>query len=188
MDDPEVLDMVRGTPIEFATIPVQSSCQRKTSFTSTEVSVIETRDFEFTHYEPGEYVSPIFVRPKKDGTTRMILNLKSLNQSVVYLHFKVDTLKDAIRLMKPSCYMASIDLKDAYYSVPINKSHQKYLKFNNILYAFTCFPNGLAFCPRKFTKLLKPVYSTLRQLGHVSMARNHADMIYSTSFVICISR
>ena len=53
MDDPEVLDMVRGTPIEFATIPVQSSCQRKTSFTSTEVSVIETRDFEFTHYEPG---------------------------------------------------------------------------------------------------------------------------------------
>ena len=88
----------------------------------------------------------------------------------MYLHFKMDTLKDAIRLMKPNCYMASIDLKDAYYSVPINKSHQKYLKFmwNNVLYAFTCFPNGLAFCPRKFTKLLKPVYSTLRQLGHVS--------------------
>jgi hypothetical protein len=170
--------MVRGTHIEFATIPVQSSCQRKTSFTSTEVSVIETEISNLlqksvivkTHHEPGEYVSPIFVRPKKDGTTRMILNLKSLNQSVVYLHFKMDTLKDAIRLMKPNCYMASIDLKDAYYSVPINKSHQKYLKFmwNNVLYAFTCFPNGLAFCPRKFTKLLKPVYSTLRQLGHVS--------------------
>jgi len=26
----------------------------------------------------------------------------------------------------------------------------------------------LAFCPRKFTKLLKPVYSHLRQLGHLS--------------------
>ena len=39
---------------------------------------------------------------------------------------------------------------------------------NNVLYVFTCFPNSLAFCPRKFTKLLKPVYSTLHQLGHVS--------------------
>ena len=66
--------------------------------------------------------------------------------------------------------MASIDLKDAYYSVPIAQAHQKYLKFQweNKLYAFTCFPNGLAFCRRKFTKLLKPVYSGLRQLGYVS--------------------
>ena len=38
------------------------------------------------------------------------------------------------------------------------------------VYEFTCFPNGLAFCPRKFTKLLKPVYSTLRQMGHLSVA------------------
>ena len=72
--------------------------------------------------------------------------------------------------MKPNCFMASIDLKDAYYSVPIAQVYQKYLKFQweNKLYAFTCFPNGLAFCPRKFTKLLKPVYSVLRQLGHAS--------------------
>ena len=33
-----------------------------------------------------------------------------------------------------------------------------------------CFPNGLALCPRKFTKLLKPVFSILRQQGHISVA------------------
>lgn len=68
--------------------------------------------------------------------------------------------------------MASIDLKDAYYSVSIAKLDQKYLKFSwrGNLYEFTCFPDGLAFCPRKFTKLLKPVYSTLRQMGHLSVA------------------
>ena len=38
------------------------------------------------------------------------------------------------------------------------------------------FPNGLAFCPRKFTKLLKPVYSHLRQLGHLSAS--HIDDSY----------
>ena len=100
----------------------------------------------------------------------MILNLKRFNQHVQYQHFKMDSIWTAIRLIKPNCYMASIDLKDAYYSVPIAKPHQKYLKFewNNMLYKFTCFPNGLAFCPRKFTKLMKPVFATLQQLGHLS--------------------
>ena len=36
-----------------------------------------------------------------------------------------------------------------------------------IMKRFTCFPNGLAFCPRKFTKLLKPVFATLRQKGDI---------------------
>ena len=42
--------------------------------------------------------------------------------------------------------MASIDLKDTYYCVPIAPSHQKYLKFewDGRLYQFPCFPSGLA--------------------------------------------
>ena len=30
-------------------------------------------------------------------------------------------------------------------------------------------PNGLSSAPRCFTKLLKPVYSTLRQYGHINV-------------------
>lgn len=41
----------------------------------------------------------------------------------------MDTLQSVISLMTPNCFMASIDLKDAYYSVPIAVAHQKYLKF-----------------------------------------------------------
>ena len=75
-----------------------------------------------------------------------------------------------ICMVKPGCFMASIDLKDAYYTVPIATEHHKYLTFQwqDKLYKYVCFPNGLAFYPRKFTKLLKPVHSQLRQLGHLS--------------------
>ena len=59
----------------------------------------------------------------------MILNLKQLNKSVEYEDFKMDTLQTVIRMMKANCYMASIDIKDAYYSVPIAETDQKYLKF-----------------------------------------------------------
>ena len=48
--------------------------------------------------------------------------------------------------------MASVVLKDAYYSVPIHEEYQKYLKFQweDQLYTFTCLPNGLCVAPRKF--------------------------------------
>ena len=67
-------------------------------------------------------------------------------------------------MAKPGCFMASIDLKDAHNSVPIATEHQKYLKvlWEGKLYTFVCFPSGLAFCPRKFTKLLKPINYHLR--------------------------
>ena len=68
--------------------------------------------------------------------------------------------------------MASIDLKDAYYSVPIWEAHRKFLRFGweGQLWQFDCKPNSLALAPRKFTKLLKLVFATLRERGHLSTA------------------
>ena len=102
----------------------------------------------------------------------MILNLKNLNKDIEYNHFKMDTLLVALTLITPGCYMASIDLKDAYYSVPIDEQHKKFLRFRweGQLWQFDCLPNGLALAPRQFTKLLKPVYAHLREQGHVSTA------------------
>jgi hypothetical protein len=116
----------------------------------------------------GQYISNVFLRPKKDGSYRMILNLKELNEYVVYHKFKMETLESIIKLVRPNCYMSSIDLKDAFYSVPIAPEHKKYLRFfwNDTLYQFTCLPFGLTSAPRKFTKLLKPVMAHLRLGGH----------------------
>ena len=68
-------------------------------------------------------ISPVFIRPKPVGTFRVILtsNLQCFNEFVQYSHFKINTLESAIQLTKQGCFMASIDLKDAYYSVPVAK-------------------------------------------------------------------
>ena len=44
-------------------------------------------------FQEEQIISPIFLRPKPDGSHRVIFNLKSLNDSVVYQHFKLDTLE-----------------------------------------------------------------------------------------------
>ena len=40
---------------------------------------------------PDQYISPIFALEKKDHSSRMILNLKKLNELVKYKKFKMDT-------------------------------------------------------------------------------------------------
>jgi len=98
---------------------------------------------------------------------RIILNLKELNDSVQYHHFKMDNRQMAARLMTKGCHMTSIDIMHAYYMVRVAKAHRKYICFlwGGSLFQFTVLPNGLACAPRMLTKLLKPVYATLRQRG-----------------------
>ena len=64
--------------------------------------------------------------------------------------------------------MVSIDLADAYYTVPVLCIDQKYLlfQFKGNLYKYTCLTIGLSSAPRIFTKILKPVFSALRKEGH----------------------
>ena len=93
-------------------------------------------------------------------------------------HFKMDTLNTIINLTSRDCYIASLVFKDAYYSIPVMKEHRKYLHFlfNGWLYQFTCLSNGLSSCPRKFTKTLKPILTTLHKDGHI--ASGYLDHIY----------
>ena len=53
------------------------------------------------------------------GGCRLILNLKELNAFLPYYHFKMETLETAITLVTPGSVMASVNLRDAYYSIPI---------------------------------------------------------------------
>lgn len=113
------------------------------------------------------YLSTIFTVPKKTGDLRPIINLKKLNEFVKYDHFKMETFKDVKEILMPNDYLTSIDLKDAYFSIPIYEGHHRYLCFtwNGKFYCFCCLPFGLSSAPRVFTKTMKPVIAFLRSRG-----------------------
>lgn len=85
--------------------------------------------FEVIKYSDNEIIFDIFLRDKKDGSYRMIFNLKKLNMYVVKVYFKMDMLYIIIKLIRKDCFMVFIDLKDVYYLVLVNKNYRKYLRF-----------------------------------------------------------
>lgn len=118
-------------------------------------------------YKKGQFLSPYFLIKKPNGSMRFILNLKKLNEFVFSPHFKLEDYKVVKNLISKDCFMSTLDLKDAYFSIPICKKHRKFLrfKFDGSLYEFNCLPFGLCSAPYIFTKIMKPILEHLRSKG-----------------------
>ena len=193
--DKEILNTIAGLSIEFMSLPYQIHVPHEYDYTEQELGYLDGEIEKLlnkgvivkAHTVANQYVSNIFLREKKDGSYRMILNLKGLNKLIEYHKFKMDTLVSAISLITPNCYMASIDYKDAYYSVAVRPDHRKYLrfKFRNVLYEFTCLPNGLTSGPRLFTKITKPLFSSLREQGHMNSPYIDDILLIGDTWVDC---
>lgn len=194
--DKEILSDIVGMKIQCDDIPYQhrisvpSRTRQEHSLIDEEIAkLIDKKVIIKVEPQPDQILSGIFLHPKKDGSFRLILNLKQFNIFVTYHHFKMDSLSTIIKLVVKDCFMASIDLKDAYYSIPIHSSCRKYLRFewNGKTFEYTCLPNGLSCCPRKFTKILKPILAHLHRLGNISVG--HIDDLYlqGSTYDQCVS-
>ena len=64
-------------------------------------------------------------------------------------------------------FLIKIDLKDAYFSIPLDKSSRKYIRFQweGNLQEFLCLCFGLGPAPLIFTKLLKTPIALLRRIN-----------------------
>ena len=67
--------------------------------------------------------------------------------------------------------MALVDLKDAFFIIPIHSDYRKIFKFihKRIPYEFNSMPNGYSDAMRVLTKVLTPAFSHLREIGYLSV-------------------
>lgn len=183
--DTYILDIVRGYKIEFSEIPYQTRA-RPTVACKRDSEIIEDLILSFekkgiirkANHCDDQFISTVFTVPKSDGSFRLILNLKDLNEFVVYKHFKMEHFQSVLNIMTQNCYMAKIDLKDAYYTVNVHHEFRKFMRFiwkGNVM-EYTCLAMGLSSAPRVFTKLLKPVFASLRSKGFISVV--YIDDVY----------
>ena len=165
----QILSMVKGHKIHFWENPPKNASFKRSHSNKEEVVIKDLLSKGIIEPAPEVgYVSNIFLVPKSNGEYRLILNLSSLNEYVSYSHFKMQSIKDAMLLIRVGDYFVKIDLRKAYDCCRIHKNFRKFLQFfcNSVLYQFIGWPNGLCECPRLFTKLLKPILAILGRLGY----------------------
>ena len=172
------MQTIQGYEIEFDDGPPTTKlCGGPMSFSNEEKaainmevdSLLDKGAISQCNRSPGDFISQIFARPKKNSRRlRVILNLKYLNDFVQYQHFKMENLDCVINLVLKNDFFVSIDLSDAYFSIPVREEDRKYLKFywGDKLFQYNVLCFGLSSAPRVFTKCLKPVMHLLRKKGH----------------------
>ena len=161
-----------GYQIPFHSVPVQlhvpvtRSSDLTVPLVDAEVNkLLSIGAIKAIPFSKENFYSRLFLVPKKEGTYRPVINLSRLNKFIENSHFQMENISCLKTLLRRGGFTTCIDLKDAYLSVHVHKSSQKYLCFQwrNRCYAFLGLPFGLNTAPRVFTKRLKPVAAYLRK-------------------------
>ena len=87
-----------------------------------------------------------------------------MNKFIHNQSFKMEILETVSRSINPNNWMASLDLKDAYFHVPIHRDHHQFLRFYiaDRCYQYKVPHFGLTTSPRVFMKVLAPMMGILR--------------------------
>ena len=115
---------------------------------------------------PGSY-SRIFQVPKEDGGQRPVINLRPWNQFVDKKTFKMDTLKSVKEILGPEDWAVTLDIKDAYFRLPIHMKSRKFFRFlwRKKAFQFVVLLFDLSSAPRVFTLVFKALIQFCRRKG-----------------------
>lgn len=178
-----------STPVCYNPVSVYTKTeQERCDFNKSINKLLEINAISICEPDPQQFLSSVFLVPKPDGSKRFILNLKNLNKFVKTVHFKMEDYRTASKFITKDCFLASIDLQDAYFLIPIYEPHKKYLRFmlDDVLYTFNCLPFGLSSSPYVYTKIMKPVYEFLRSNNFISCCYLDDTLLIGKTYDECI--
>lgn len=126
--DPWVLNTIQGYQVDILLQSVQPHIPQY-SVEQSQLIVEEVQELlgkgaiAVVENPQGGFYSNVFLVPKKDGGQRPVISFVHME------HFKMEGIHTLRDLVNPRDWLAKVDLKDAYFAIPIHKSHHKYLRF-----------------------------------------------------------
>ncbi|MEL7079455.1 MAG: reverse transcriptase domain-containing protein, partial [Cyanobacteria bacterium J06582_2] len=105
------------------------------------------------------FYNRLFVVAKSTGGWRPVLDVSALNKFVRLTKFKMESPTSVLNSIEKGDWMASIDLKDAYFQVPVHPDSKKFLRFvfGGKVFQFRALCFGLSTAPQVFTRVFAQV-------------------------------
>ena len=115
---------------------------------------------------PGFY-SRLFLVEKATGGSRPVIDLSHLKDFVQLTSFNMETVASVLLSVREGDFLASLDLKDAYFQIPIHGSSRKLLRFmsEGTVYQFKALCFGLSTAPQVFTRVFAAVSAWAHSRG-----------------------
>ena len=170
------LIMTRGLELEFLSEPPKSPWHDPPKGSITDANQIpvlspivknweERGILTRSHIPPVVFFSRMFHVKKKNGKFRPILDLSALNRYIATPSFKMETLVKILGTISQVMWATSLDVTDAFLSIPIHSSFQMYFCFilDGVVYMFLRMPFGLTTAPWAFSRAMRPIKVFLRE-------------------------
>ena len=127
----------------------------------------------------SDWAAPIVMVPKKDGKVRLCGDYKvTINSAIDIDQYPLPNPDVLFTTLSGGKYFTTLDLSQAYQQLELEESSRKYLTINThcSLYQYTRLPDGVAFAPAQFQKVM----DTILQLQGIPGVTGYIDDILST--------
>jgi transposase InsO family protein len=110
-------------------------------------------------YGESQYTSPIVAVTKKDGSIRLCLDARQINQVIVPDCNAPEDMEEILKRFHGKQYFTSLDATSGYWNVELDKESRKYVSFifEGRNYSFTRLPFGLLNSVSVFTRCMDQV-------------------------------
>ena len=111
----------------------------------------------------GPWASPIVIVTKKDGTPRVCIYFRKVNNVTRKDAFPLPRMDDCLDALAGSKLFSTLDLASGYWQIPVAEEDRDKTAFNtrNGLHRFRVMPFGLATAPATFERLMELVLKGL---------------------------
>ncbi|GFW74499.1 hypothetical protein TNCV_2413981 [Trichonephila clavipes] len=117
----------------------------------------------------SEYASPIVMVKKKDGSSRMCIDYRKLNQKLVKDKFPIHIIEDVLDTLQEAKVYSTLDLRNGFFHVDVDEDCRKYTSFivPDGQFEFNKVPFGLSTSPGIFQRYVSSIFRDLTRKGVV---------------------